>query len=242
MLVISCRIAHSAALVFKINVSRITTQQIVYWLSSVSISGSKSVSCSVSSSSSQNSPQGSAVCEYVYPAGTLTIPDGWAAHFLLVGAGGVPGRGGVGSGVHTLRQAGGGAPVPLCLHRVCGFFAVPFWQGSQPDVSLWRSIAGCLRIAAFTILCPGNSTRRFFSSRTLARGFLMRYFVSSIAAREKLSLAILAIFNARRMSDCSSCTLPPSLAIVADMLKTYKILVDASNNEIRLLPLPYMRL
>jgi len=55
----------------------------------------------------------------------------------------------------------------------------------------------------------------------------------------KAFLSILAIFNARRMSDCSSCTRPPCLAIVADMLKTYKTLVDASNNEIRLLPLPY---
>jgi len=67
----------------------------------------------------------------------------------------------------------------------------------------------------------------------------VRYFVSSIVAREKPSLAILPIFNARRMLDCSSCTRPPCLAIVADMLKTYKTLVDASNNEIRLLPLPY---
>jgi hypothetical protein len=41
------------------------------------------------------------------------------------------------------------------------------------------------------------------------------------------------------MSECSSCTRPPCLAIVADMLKTYKTLVDGSNNEIRLLPLPY---
>jgi hypothetical protein len=73
----------------------------------------------------------------------------------------------------------------------------------------------------------------------LACEFLMRYFVSLIVSCEKCSLAIFPIFNARRMSDCSSCTRPPCLAIVAAMLKTYKTLVDASNNEIWLLPLPY---
>jgi hypothetical protein len=54
---------------------------------------------------------------------------------LPVGAGGVPGSGGVGSGVSSLCRMGGGAPVPLCLQRVCGFFALPFWQEDQPDVS-----------------------------------------------------------------------------------------------------------
>jgi hypothetical protein len=55
-------------------------------------------------------------------------------------------------------------------------------------------------------------------------------------------VAILAILNARGMSDCSRCNRPPCLAIVADMLNTYKPLVDASNNEIRLLPLPFTHL
>jgi hypothetical protein len=67
----------------------------------------------------------------------------------------------------------------------------------------------------------------------------MRYFVSSIVALENASLAILAIFNARHMSDSSSSARPPCLAIVADRLKTYKTLVAASNNEILLLPSPY---
>jgi len=53
---------------------------------------------------------------------------------LPVEAGGVPGGGGVGSGIRSLRQAGGGAPVPLRVQHVCGFFAVPFWQGRKPDV------------------------------------------------------------------------------------------------------------
>jgi len=238
MLITSCRIAHSAAPVYKMNVSCITTPQRVYWPSSVSISGSKSVSCSVSSTSN-HSAQGRAVCECVYLAGKLTIWEGWTPEVILVGAGGVPGRGGVGSGVRSLHRSGGGEAVPLHLQWVCGFIAVPCWQGRQSDVWFWRSIAGCLCIASFTILCPGNSTPCVFSSRTSARGFLMRHFVSSIAARETPSLAILAIFNPRRMSDCSSCTRPPCLAIVADMLKTYKTLDAASNNEIRQLPLLY---
>jgi hypothetical protein len=42
------------------------------------------------------------------------------------------------------------------------------------------------------------------------------------------------MFKARLMSDCSSCTRPPCLAIIADMLNTYKKLVAASNTEMRL--------
>jgi len=221
MLVTCRRIAQSAALVYKMNVSCITTPQRVYKPSSVSLSGLKSVSSSVSSLW-KNSAQVRALSESVYPAGKLTTWESGTPEVLPVAAGGVPGSGGIGSGVRSLRWSGGGAPVPFCLQRVCRFFTVPFWQGRQPDIWFWQSIAGCLCIAAFTFLCPGNSTPRFISSRTSARCCLMRYFVSSIAAREKPSLAIFAIFNARRMLDCSSCTRPPWLAIVADMLKTYK--------------------
>jgi len=89
------------------------------------------------------------------------------------------------------------------------------------------------------ILCPGNSTPHFFSSRTLVRGFLIRNCVSSIASHEYPPLAILAIFKPRRMTDCYSCTRPPCLAIVVDMLKTYKTLVAGSTWQIRLVPLPY---
>jgi hypothetical protein len=159
---------------------------------------------------------------------------------LPVGVGGVLGGDGVGTAVHTLCRVSGGAPVRLRLPHVYRFFAVPVRHGRHPDVWLWRNIAGCLCIVAFTILFPRNSTPRFFSSRTSAHGFSMRYFVSSPAAHEKPLLAILAIFNARHMSDCSSCTWPPYLATVADMFKTYKTLVsNGSNIEIRLLPLPW---
>jgi len=40
------------------------------------------------------------------------------------------------SGVRTLRRVGGGSPVSLRLQRVCGFFAVPFWQEKKPDIWL----------------------------------------------------------------------------------------------------------
>jgi len=112
--------------------------------------------------------------------------------------------------------------VPLRAQRVWGFCAVPFWQGRQPCVWFSQSIAGCLSIAAVTFLCPGNSSPRFFSFWTSARGSTIGNCVPSFAARENPPLAILAIFKARRMSDCSSCTQPPCLAIVADMFKTYK--------------------
>ena len=60
----------------------------------------------------------------------------------------------------------------------------------------------------------------------------MRYCTLSIPACESTHLTILAIFKAKRMSDCSSCTRPPCPAIVADMLKAYKKSVVASKYEI----------
>ena len=62
------------------------------------------------------------------------ISAGYVPEVLPVGAGGMPGEGGVGSGVRTLRRVRGGAPVPLRLQRVCECFAVPFGQGRQLDV------------------------------------------------------------------------------------------------------------
>ena len=73
----------------------------------------------------------------------------------------------------------------------------------------------------------------------LGMRFLIRNCISSIAAREKPSLAIFATFRAWRMLDCSNCTRPPCLAMVADILNTYKKLVAACNDEIRRLPQPY---
>ena len=205
----------------------------------MSICRSKSASCWLSwseASSVKNSAQGWYVCEYAYPAGKLTIWAFWAPELLPVGAGGVLPKGGVASGVGCLCLSGGGVPVPLCLHCVCGFFGMPCWQGRHPAIWFWPSIARCLSIAAFTILSPGNSTPHFFSSRTSAQGLLIRNCISSIVTRERPSLDIFATSKARCMSDCSNCTRPPCLAIVADMLKTFNILVAACNNEIQWLP------
>jgi len=140
--------------------------------------------------------------------------------FVIRYRGGDSGRGGAG--------LGGDAPLPFRLQRVSGFIAVPLWEGRQPSVWFSQIIAMCLLIAAFTLVCQGNSTPRFFSARTSARGFLISCCISSIAPRDNPPLAILAIFKARCMSDCSSCTRPPCLAIVANMLKTSKKLVAAS--------------
>jgi len=160
---------------------------------------------------------GGRVWIYTYTGGIHSVSE---LSSSSAGKGGNSGRGGAGLGAL--------APLPLRLHQVCGFVAVPFWHGRQPSVGFSRILARCLSIAAFTLLCPGNSTPDSFASRTLVRCLLIRCCVSSIAAHENPPLAILAIFKARRMSDCSSCTWPPCLAIVADMLKSSKKLVAAT--------------
>jgi len=66
-------------------------------------------------------------------------------------------------------------------------------RSSHPFNVFW-SIAGCPTIAAFTFLSKGNSTAHFYSSWTLAPGFLIRSCLSSIAVRKNSPLAILAIF------------------------------------------------
>jgi hypothetical protein len=52
-------------------------------------------------------------------------------------------------------------------------------------------------------------------------------------------LAILATFMVRGISDNSFSTWPYCLAIVANILNIYTILVSASNIEMRILPQPY---
>jgi len=246
MLNITCRFTQSAALVFKMDVSCITTQWIVYLPvdvpSSVSISGSKSVSYWLSwayASWVKNSAQWGEVCQYTYPAGKLTIWEHWAPPLLPGGVGAVPGTDHIGAGVSYLCQLCPAASIPLHPLRVCGFCAVPFWQGRHPSGWFWQSIARGLSIATFTSLCSGYSTTFVFSSWTSAQGFLIRYCVTFIAECGNPPLAILAIFKARRMSDGSSCTRPPCLAIVADMMKPYKKLVVAVNNKIGLVHQPY---
>jgi len=101
------------------------------------MSGSKSLLCLLSRADISRvnySPQGRDVCEYAYPASKLTILRSCAPEVLSVQRGGVPGRDGIGPGVCCLRQLGRGAPVPLHLQHVCGFFGVPFWHGRHPGV------------------------------------------------------------------------------------------------------------
>ena len=162
----------------------------------------------------------SGVCIYTYLGGTPSVSELWVFSLSSGGAGGVLGLGGA--------SCGGGAPVPLRLQRVCRLGAVPFWQGRLPSVWFSRTIAVCPPIASFTPLYMRNTTLRIFACRTSALGFLISCCVSSIAAHKNPSLAILAIIKARHMSDYSSCTRPPFLAIVAVMLETYKNLVAAS--------------
>lgn len=97
----------------------------------------------------------------------------------------------------------------------------------------------CLFIAAFTFVYPGIATTCCFSSLKSDLRVLIRYRVSPIATPINLPLAILALLNAKCMSDCSSCSCNHSLAIVADMLKTDQKLIAASAYEIELLHLPY---
>jgi len=49
-----------------------------------------------------------------------------------------------------------------------------------------QTIDGYLSITAFTFLCPGNSTLYFCSSLSSTQGFLIMWFVSSIAACKTL--------------------------------------------------------
>jgi len=73
------------------------------------------------------------------------------------------GGSGVGSGVGCPSHSGGYAPVPSHLQCVCGFSAVPSWQGRQPSGKLSRTRARCHAIAALSLICPGNATPCFIS-------------------------------------------------------------------------------
>jgi len=123
--------------------------------------------------------------------------------------------------------AGSFAPPVYLRILCCGIVA---WKAAIHTIV--ETIAGCLSIAAFTFFCPGNSTPHFFTSWTSVQGFVNNCCVSPIAARKNPLLVILAISKLRRMSDCSSCTRPPCLTIVAEMLKTYNKLVAASKRKI----------
>jgi hypothetical protein len=71
----------------------------------------------------KNRALGSEVCIYTYAGGIPAVSD---LSSSSAGTHGDSGRGGA--------RLGGGAPLPLRLQRVSGFFAVPFWKGRQPYV------------------------------------------------------------------------------------------------------------
>jgi len=185
--------------------------------SSVSKPGIKSISCLPSlayTSRLKNWASWRGIFIYIYLGGTPSISELWAPSLATAEGGSIPGGGGA--------RSGGGGPVSLRLQRVWWFLDVPCWQGRQPSVWFSWTIDGWWSIAAFTFLCPGHSSSHFFSSPTSAWGFLIKCYVSSIAACDNPSLAILAIFDAMHMLNCSGITEPPCLAIVADMLKYYQ--------------------
>jgi len=201
------------------DVSCITTQQIVYYPvdvpTSVSKSGKKLFSSLWSlayASRLIHWALGRGVCIYTYPGGTPSISVLQAPSLPKARTCGVPGAGVTGSG--------GGTPSPLRIQWVCGFFPQPFRLGRQPSIWYARTIAGCLPIAAITILCQGKSATHIFSSRNSAWAFSTRSCLAYIAAHNYSPLAILAMFNRWHMSDCSSCTRPPCIPIVVDMWKT----------------------
>ena len=191
MLIFTVTFPQLAAVICKIDVSCITTQQIVYYPvdvpSSVSKSGLKSLSRLLSlayASRLKTWALGRGVGIYTYPGGTPWISDKCAAALLLGGRGGALGGCGFGFGVGCLSRFGGGPPMPLRPQLVWGLCAVPFWQGRQLSVWCSQSIAACLSVAAFTFTCLGNPTPCFISSRTTAWCYLIRNCVSPIVARE----------------------------------------------------------
>jgi len=239
MLVFTVRFAQQAAVICKMDVSCIATQQIVYQPvdipSSVSKSGIKCVLRLQSlayASTLYNWALGKGVCIYTYPGGTVLISEFGALPISAGGASGIPGGWGAG--------CDGCAPIHFRIQRACGFSAVLSSRGRLPSIWFSWTIAGCLSIAALSWAFPENSTPHVLSSLTSARGSSIRHWVSSITAHKNPPVAILAIFQARRMSDCSSCSWPSCLAIVADMLKTYKKLIATSKIEIPRLPQPHM--
>jgi len=191
MLIVTHWFAQLAALICTMAVSCFNTQQIVYYPvdvpSSLCKSGLKSFSCWLSwtyASSLNNWALGREPGEYTYPSHKLSISEHFATSLSLCAAGGVTDGECLGSGVYCLYQSGGGAPIPLHLHCICGFTTMPFWQGRQ--VSMWFawSIARYLSIVASTLWCPGISTLNIFLSWTSAWGFLICCCISSIAALE----------------------------------------------------------
>jgi len=223
------------------DVSHITTQQIVYEPvdvpSSVSKSGLKYLSrlwFLAYPSSLKNWALGSRECIYTYLGGTHWISEASSPWLSQGNTGAILARCDVRSRVSWLSQGGGGAPVHLFLQCIWGFCALLFdYKGSHlfdfPEPS--PGVCPLLPSQCYAL----NLHLPIISFLTSAQGLFMSHCVCSIVARENPPFAILAIVQTRRMSHCSSCTQPPSIAIVADMSKTRMKLVTAFTYEIWLL-------
>ena len=124
---------------------------------------------------------------------------------------------------------------PVCLQIVCS----AIWARKASGRVLMMKHSRVSFYRRLHLFMPRKLKTLLLLLTDLGAGFLIRYCISSIAAHENRSWAILAISKARDNLDCSSCTRPPCLAIVTDMLKTFRKIVAASNNEIRLLPQQY---
>jgi hypothetical protein len=74
---------------------------------------------------------------------------------------------------------------------------------------------------------------QLFTSSLLGLWHEVSWFVGAFLLSRHMKILLWPFWpHSRRMSDCSSCTTPPCLAIVAFMLKTYKALGKASKSEI----------
>ena len=126
----------------------------------------------------------------------------------------------------------------LCATSISVDPLLPVRERSHPSVWMSWILAWCLSTATFTFQYTEISTPFTLSSHTMAQHCMMNYCISWIVVQTDPSLAWLAKLNTMYMSDCSSCIWPPCIAIVVDMLKTYKKLVHASKIEIQWLPFP----
>jgi hypothetical protein len=230
------RFTQKAAVIFKINVSGISTQQIVYWVNLEYSVNRACYPCHMHYDCKIECRDAENVYTHAWMAYLLFRNfQVCQCHLVVL--------------VACCEEAAFWAEVPPGAVEERRFLWAPTVSvdfvlchfgitGRRPFEFVW-TIARRLSIAAFTMLCPAHSSPHFFTSQTSAQGFLIRCCVYSIGPCENPRLAILAVFQPTPMADCSRCTRPPCLAIVTDMLKTYKKLVAASKRKIWLLPQPY---
>jgi hypothetical protein len=145
----------------------------------------------------------------------------------------------ISSAVGDHSRSGGGSTLPSHLQHVCGFCAVSFWHWRQPSVKFSRTIARCFSNAACSSPSPGNWTPCIFGYRTVSPGSLSMHCISCSVVCETLPVIMLAIFNARSVSDSSICSWPPYQVLLPHMLKRTKKSIPDSEYKIELRHLQY---